>query len=115
MPTCRINVDTIDEGAGTATYSDGGGPGQVQANGDIEFNAAIPNLDLEFTLTAAGYEFRDSGFTAVEVSPFGTPIINPSTVCTAPDDNTNAIYEYTLYLSNAAGDPVDIHPRIINR
>ena len=123
MPTCKINIDSVDEGAGKAQYSDGGGPGDVAANGDIEFNAAIPNLELEFTLTVTGYTFADPGFTAVEISPFGPPSNNTTppdpppadTVCTVPDNNINSIYEYTLHLINSDGAPVTIHPKIINR
>ena len=126
MPNLIINVTSIDVHpggtTGTGTYEkEGSAPGNTSVTdwGDIDIKGHKPNLELEFTLTddaaADGYTFAVPGFSAIMESPFGPPVTSPPKVCTVPNNNERPRYIYTLHVLNATGEPVDIHPKIINR
>jgi len=114
MPVLRIKITAISGGKGT--YEKTSGPGFVHTNGDIELGKAKKAVDLEWTVTAAGYTFKDPGFTAATIQQFSN-ITNSGAnkTCTAEDKDEALASKYTLYLEDGAGANVTLDPRVINR
>ena len=127
MPNLKIAITAVapaGPGKGTGTYDKLSGPGQVTSDGEISLvGVGKADHNLVFAITAAGYKFANPGFSAVMESPFGVPSNNTTppdppaadTVCTIPDDASQAAYKYTLHLIDSSNASVDLDPKIINR
>jgi len=118
MPTCNVNIDTINKttNPATATYSDGGGPGAVNASGDVDFRGAPPGgLDIAWTLNT-GDTFHTDGFSVTvdgtsEITGSGTLSNGNKTLTINDNDNDGLVYEYSLKLA----DNTVLDPKIYNR